>query len=82
MDTHRFWEALYRGSVPVVKRSKWSESLLTLKIPLVIVKDWDETPNAIKAFEKSFTGFNSKKIEALWIGYWRKKLAKTNLVSN
>jgi hypothetical protein len=82
MDTHRFWEALYRGSVPVVKRSKWSESLLILKIPLVIVKDWDETPNAIEAFEKSFTGFNPKKIEALWIGYWRKKLAKTNLVSN
>ena len=82
MDTHRFWEALYRGSVPVVKRSKWSESLLTLKIPLVIVEDWDETPNAIEAFEKSFTGFNPKKIEALWIGYWRKKLAKTNLVSN
>jgi hypothetical protein len=80
MDTHRFWEALYRGSVPVVKRSKWSESLLTLKIPLVVVEDWDETSKAIGVFEKSFAGFNPKKIEALWIGYWRKKLAKTNLV--
>lgn len=76
MDTHRFWEALYRGSVPVVKRSTWSESLLTLKIPLVVVEDWDETANAIEGFEKTFTGFNPKKIEALWIGYWRKKLAK------
>jgi hypothetical protein len=82
MDTHRFWETLYRGSVPVVKRNKWSESLLTLKIPFVVVEDWDETPDAIEAFEKSFTGFNPKNIGALWTDYWRKKLAKTNLVSN
>ena len=81
MDTHRFWETLYRGSVPVVKRSKWSESLLTLKIPFVVVEDWDETPNVIEAFEKSFTGFNPKNVGALWTDYWRKKLAKTNLVS-
>jgi hypothetical protein len=76
MDTHRFWEALYRGSVPVVRRSTWSESLLTLKIPLVVVEDWDETANAIEGFEKTLTGFNPKKIEALWIGYWRRKLAR------
>jgi len=46
------------------------------------IVDWDETSKAIGVFEKSFTGFSPKKIEALWIGYWRKKLAKTNLVSN
>jgi hypothetical protein len=40
-DTHRFWETLYRGSVPVVKRSAWSQSISKLGIPFIQLESWD-----------------------------------------
>lgn len=34
-DTHRFLETLYRGSVPVVKRSAWTEIIEELGLRIV-----------------------------------------------
>jgi hypothetical protein len=43
-DTHRLWETLYLGSIPIVKRRDMPEGLLNL-FPIWIVNDWSEALN-------------------------------------
>ncbi len=45
IDTHRFWETLYRGSVPVVERSHWAETIKATGLPMVVVDSWNEINN-------------------------------------
>jgi hypothetical protein len=80
IDTHRLWESLYRGSVPILMRDKWSESLLSLEIPMLLVDSWDpnEILDIVKS-NKSFQGFDPGKIDPLWMPYWERKV--TNLKS-
>ena len=40
IDTHRLWEALYLGCVPVVARS--SLDSIYAELPVLIVKDWKD----------------------------------------
>ena len=40
VDTHRLWEALYLGCVPVVARS--SLDSIYADLPVLIVKDWKD----------------------------------------
>lgn len=72
-DTHRFWETLYRGSIPIVKKSAWSDSLKKYQIPFIEVKTWElkDVFEGIEAFEWS-QPFDPRQIEALWIPYWEK----------
>jgi hypothetical protein len=41
-DTHRFWETLYRGSIPVVLESRWAQNLMSHGIPLAVISDWNQ----------------------------------------
>ena len=45
LDTHRFWETLYRGSVPVVLESPWSLALQAQGVPVVSLKSWKDLKN-------------------------------------
>lgn len=73
LDTHRFWEAIYRGSYPVVVKTPWSDLLESLGVPLVSISDW-----TISELERISTlelpDFNPKKLEFLWTDYWRKEI--------
>ena len=71
VDTHRFWEALYRGCVPIVLKSKWSLSLEYLNIPFLQLAKWQDFESEIKKFEENFFGFNPLNLEFLWLPYWR-----------
>ncbi|MBI4525296.1 MAG: hypothetical protein HY695_15955 [Deltaproteobacteria bacterium] len=42
LDTHRVWEAMYLGVVPIVKRSVAMSSFETLGLPLWVIDDWRE----------------------------------------
>jgi hypothetical protein len=42
IDTHRFWESLYRGSIPIVLKSNWSETLSHYDIPFIQVDAWEK----------------------------------------
>jgi hypothetical protein len=42
VDTHRFWETLYRGSIPVVKDSQFIKNWSDLGVPMVVLSDWSE----------------------------------------
>ena len=71
-DTHRFWETLYRGSIPVVTKSGWSDSIKELGIPFVELSNWDfeELLQAIQ--DQPYESIKPDEIEALWIDNWKK----------
>ncbi len=70
-DTHRFWEALYRGSIPVVKESAWSRSIAELGLPLIQLSGWsfEEFLDRISEFD-DFT-FDPRDLEILWMPHWK-----------
>lgn len=39
VDTYRFWETLYLGSIPVVKQNEWIKNF---NLPVVVLNDWYE----------------------------------------
>lgn len=71
VDTHRFWEVLYRGAIPIVKKSKWSSSLRILNIPFVEIESWTTEELRYVLENYNFHDFNPKDIEALWSPYWK-----------
>jgi hypothetical protein len=75
LDTHRFWETLYRGSYPVVLQSPWSASLKRRGVPLVEVNRWDEAElNRVVAECSSLPPFDPNEISLLKPEYWERKL--------
>jgi hypothetical protein len=77
-DTHRFWETLYRGSIPVVKESAWSKSIADLEIPLVQLQAWDfdEFIDKVGSFHQ--VKLDPSLIPILWMDHWE-KLFSSNL---
>lgn len=69
-DTHRFWETLYRGSVPVVKRSAWSQSINEIGIPIIQLESWnfDEFVELTEAMNP--VSIYPENIPFLWMNYW------------
>lgn len=41
IDTHRLWEVLYMGGIPIIKKNHILEALLE-NLPFVLVEEWDE----------------------------------------
>ena len=76
MDTHRFWEALYRGSIPVVLKSSWSDSIEALGIPLVAVDNWASAVYDPLLSPPEYLNFRPKSIPALWEKYWKSEISK------
>lgn len=74
VDTHRLWESLYLGTVPIVGRDSWSESLAKLNLPVKLIDEWAvENIELIVKNEKAKI-FDPAKYPALWISYWSSKL--------
>ena len=69
-DTHRFWESLYRGSVPVVKKSLWSKSIRDLGIPCMQLESWDFEEFIEESRDFTPIVFNPKNLPILWVDYW------------
>ena len=69
IDTHRFWETLYRGSVPVVKRSAWTEMIEELGLPIVQLDSWEEIHQL--NLEEEFSKHLDNPRQALSPDYWR-----------
>lgn len=71
-DTHRFWEALYRGSVPVVKRSAWSQSIDELGIPMIQLNSWDYEEFIEQSNAFNTTPVQPERISILWMEHWKR----------
>lgn len=76
LDTHRFWESLYRGSVPVVIKSPWSQSISRLGIPIVEIEHWGAIQTDSFEIRKAHKSFKPSEIAALWEKHWRNELAQ------
>lgn len=71
-DTHRFWETLYRGGVPVVTEDDWSKSFSNLGIPMEIIEDWTTDEIARVAANPAVSPVHPSSVPALWLEYWEK----------
>ena len=76
VDTHRLWEALYAGSVPIVSRNSWSDSLVTLGFPLIQTDSWAPMDILNEISRSQFDTINPQEIRQLWIPYWQEKFTK------
>lgn len=77
MDTHRFWETLYRGSYPIVRRSEWSKALRDLGFPLIEISEWNEDElSSISSRTNFHTKFEPKSLDQLWMPYWQKQIGR------
>jgi len=41
IDTHRLWEVLYMGGIPIIKKNRILESMLE-DLPFVLVRNWEQ----------------------------------------
>jgi hypothetical protein len=59
LDTHRLWECLYLKVVPIVIDSPFTKILLKNKVPLVVLKCWEDfDPLALNYSDYSFDEIN------------------------
>jgi len=73
VDTHRVWESLYRGSIPIVLDNPWSQSLDYLKLPILRIPAWTKD-NLVEVLDKysDFIPEIPRNLEYLWIDAWEK----------
>jgi hypothetical protein len=70
-DSHRVWEILYQGSIPIVLRTPWSESLVNFSLPILYVdKFTDISKELIANFDNQSSRKNPKEIRVLWTPFW------------
>jgi hypothetical protein len=72
LDTHRLWESLLLGSIPIVKTS--SLDPLYKDLPILIVSDWEEVTEDFLI--RAASQYSQKKFsqDPLWIDYWLQKI--------
>ncbi len=73
VDTHRFWECVYLGVAPVVKRSAWSARWREVVPEMIEVAAWSDVPAAIASAERARRETKSDaKISD--VRYWRDQI--------
>jgi len=74
VDTHRLWETLYMGGMPIIKRHRYINQLVE-DLPVVLVDDWIEILSA-GFLEKEWNRINDVPwdLEPLKLSYWLRKL--------
>lgn len=75
-DCHRTWEAMYLGTIPILKRNPMSEYFHSLGLPIVLISDWSELnrmtqKDLCELYEKVAPKLLSK---VLWFDFWFKKI--------
>lgn len=73
-DTHRLWETLYRGSIPIVAKNNWSMSLSAMGVPLIALDDWSADSLHFALSQIPLEAPNPKKIPLLWADWWSMEL--------
>jgi hypothetical protein len=73
LDTHRFWETLYRGSSPVVLKSEWAATFQRHGLPIRQIENWS-SDNLAKISKSDFEIFVPSKIPSLWWQYWKESI--------
>ncbi|KAI3656786.1 hypothetical protein MP638_004133 [Amoeboaphelidium occidentale] len=76
VDTHRTWEALYLGRIPIILSSRID--VLFQDLPVLIVKDWSEltTQKILSEYKRIMTKWakGEFKFEKMYMSYWEHKI--------
>jgi hypothetical protein len=79
LDTHRFWESLYMGTIPIVKRDILASELYAC-FPAVIVDNWEDVTESFLA--KEYIAINDIKMgfdgwkRMLDLDYWKESIRR------
>ena len=78
IDTHRFWESLYSGSIPITKKHLIYNSFLTL--PKILVEDYEVINyefliDKLEDLRKNKDNYNLKELD---FNYWKKIIKDKN----
>ena len=71
VDTHRLWETLYMGGVPIVRRNIFLTEILE-GLPVVVLNDWSEL-NDVEYMQSEWEKINAKiwDFSKIRLSYWR-----------
>jgi len=72
VDTHRLWETLYMGSIPIIRRDIGNKDFEDL--PICFIDSWDEINPEFLESEKERIHKKSWNLEKLKIGHWIDKI--------
>jgi hypothetical protein len=67
LDTHRVWEALYMGSIPIVRRRVFMEMFARV-LPMLIVDGWDQV--TLPFLEHHWKRLKNRSRAALDFNWW------------
>lgn len=84
-DTHRLWECLYAGCVPIVKRDEFIEALRSNypDLRLFIVEDWNGlNREKLVHYQSSLQGSSRTYHECMDMDYWRQVLTGCDVDSS
>lgn len=73
IDTHRLWESLYRGILPIVEKSAWWDSLKIYFPEVKTVDSWTHE-NILKLLSENEFSKNISNNPALWMPFWENKI--------
>ena len=71
-DTHRMWEFLFFGTIPIVKSSPLDILIIEAHVPVIILQDWSElcTFNTTEMIQVYGSGWIQRAHEWLLPGLW------------
>lgn len=80
LDTHRLWEALYMGCIPIVKAHPMFASLHDL--PIYFVEEWTAEVLTLDQLQKIRNTYHQKRwnMDKLYQSYWSNKILLTKSV--
>jgi hypothetical protein len=75
VDTHRLWETLYMGSIPIVKKDIGYEEFYDL--PICFIDDWNQINEDFLEKEKIRINNTNYCLDKLKISFWIDKIKKS-----
>jgi len=70
IDTHRLWETLYRGAIPVVRNTTWLKNFGFLSQISISLNSWEFNEIISKVHSNEVDFFDPGKVPQLWWPYW------------
>lgn len=70
IDTHRLWETLYRGGIPLVRDTAWFRNFSFLNPISISLESWDVSEIVLKVRSSKVDFFDPRGISELWWPYW------------
>lgn len=76
LDSHRIWESLILKSIPIVKRNKFIDILVSNNVPLFVLDNYGDLKNLRESILYEFYEENKAKLNSLEVyraDYWEKE---------